>query len=134
MSEVLSFEELVADPDLTFEIVKTRRGSVRIGSVCSADILAWMDDNENKERGKFSGLRLLVKSLVNPDGKRIGEGLPEAEKRAAEDAALERLKQRDSTENSKLVQACLVLNGLRPRAKSPNGASEAPSTDASPSE
>lgn len=133
--KVMSFDDLVSDPDVNYDTVKTKRGTVRLGSVCSADILEWMDDNEDKVRGKFSGLRLVVKSIINPDGKRIGEGLPEAEKKAAQDAALDRLKLRDSTENGKLVQACLVLNGLRKKpAVSPNVEGEVDSTAASPSE
>ena len=56
MSEALmTFDDLVADLGIRFETVKTARGSIRIGSVCSADILQWMDDNEDKVRGKFSG-------------------------------------------------------------------------------
>jgi hypothetical protein len=131
VSDLLNFDDLVAEPDTRYDTVKTPRGSVRLGSVSSADILEWMDDNEDKVRGVFSGLRLLVKTIVNADGKRIGDGLPDAERLKAQAEALERLKKRDSVENGKLVQACLVLNGLRAKAiVPPNDASGAASPTA----
>lgn len=134
MAEFLSFDELVSEPDTQYEEVKFGRGTVRIGSVSSKEILQWFDDNEDKVRGQYSGLRLAIKSIVNPDGKRIGEGLPDAERQEAQEAALLKLLARNARDNGRLVAACLVLNGVRPKGKSPNVSSEAPSTDASPSE
>jgi hypothetical protein len=115
--KVLSFDEFLAEPDIRYEDVEIgggaiggkKRGILKIGSVSSADILEWFEENENPATKKFAGLRLAVKSIVNPDGSRIP-----ADKR---EAAVTRLSEHDAMENGLLVNRCLMLNGLRSRPK-----------------
>lgn len=130
--KVLSWDEFMADPDIRYDEVELPkgRGLIKLGSVSSGDILDWFDDNESpdKEVRRFAGLRLVVKSIVLPDGSRIPK-----DQHAAK---LAQLKGRDSTENGRLVKACLVLNGLRlknkgPETTLPNGSSEAASSPTS---
>jgi hypothetical protein len=44
--KVLSFDDYVADDDVTLEEVETKRGVVQIGSCSSADILEWFEEND----------------------------------------------------------------------------------------
>jgi len=101
----LSFAQYIETPDTRFDEVETARGIIKIGSVSSADILEWLDENEDPVKKRFAGLRLVAKSIINPDGSRI----PEDQREAAVDA----LQKHDSFENGRLAHAALVLNGLR---------------------
>lgn len=133
-AKTLSFDELVEAPSTLYDEVKTKVGVVRIGSLSSLDVMDWMDENVDKVKGRFSGLRLLARSIVNPDGSRIGDGMTDDEKRVAIDAAVEKLKKRDSTDNGNLIEAALLLNGLRKKkVEAPFVDGEAQATDASPS-
>lgn len=105
----LSFDQYTETPDTRFDEIETPRGIVKIGSVSSADILAWFDENDDPVKKHFAGLRLVVKSVVNPDGSRVPEDQREA--------AVVALAKHDSLENGRLAHACLVLNGLRVKTK-----------------
>jgi hypothetical protein len=119
----LSFSEFIETPDTRYDEVETPRGIIKLGSVSSADILEWFDENDDPIKKRFAGLRLVVKSIVNPDGSRIPEDQREA--------AVAALAKHDSFENGRLAQACLVLNGLRAKmgkgALVKNDQSEVPS-------
>jgi hypothetical protein len=119
----LSFAEYLETPDTRFDEVETSRGILKLGSVSSADILEWFDENDDPVKKRFAGLRLVVKSIVNPDGSRI----PEEER----EAAVQAIAKHDSFENGRLSAACLVLNGLRAKvgkgALVKNDQSEVPS-------
>jgi hypothetical protein len=101
----LSFDQYMEAPDTRFDEIETPRGIVKVGSVSSADILTWFDENDDPVKKHFAGLRLVVKSIVNPDGSRV----PEEQR----EAAVVALSKHDSLENGRLAHACLVLNGLR---------------------
>jgi hypothetical protein len=123
----LSFDEYIAAEDTRYDEVETKTGIMKLGSVSSKDILEWFDENNDPVKKRFAGLRLVVKSIINPDGSRIPEDQREA--------AVAKLAEHDSFENGRLSQACLALNGLRVKkpdekgalVKDPNGSSEAPS-------
>lgn len=140
--KVLSFTELTSDTAMEYIDVEVKAGTVRLGTISSFDILAWLEENNDPERSKYAGLRLLVKSMIaDPDtGERIGDSAPdEAGRREAQEAALELLKRRDAKENGMLVRKALELNGLKAQTKEAeivkalkNDSSETDS-DASPS-
>lgn len=121
----LSADDLAADDDIRTEDVPIGRGFVKIGSVCSADIVEWIEENEDKVKGRFAGLRLLAKSIINPDGTRI----PEDQR----DDYVERLKTQDNMRNGKLVDAALRINGVIGRGAAPKNDSGATAGDGSPS-
>lgn len=113
----LSADDLAAQDDTRYDEVIVPRGMIKLGSVSSKDILEWIDENDDKVKGKFAGLRLLVKSIINPDGTRIPEGERES--------YVLRLVQQDNERNGILVDRCLKLNGVRGRGKEPkNGSGE----------
>jgi hypothetical protein len=69
--KVISFDEYVADDDITVEEVETKRGTiVKMGSCSSADILEWFEENDavledgkpDHDKRKFKGLRLIVRA------------------------------------------------------------------------
>lgn len=98
-------EQLVNDVDGTqYDTVEAYGGQVRIGSLGSADMIGWLEDNDDAQRKRFAGLRLLVKSIVDDDGNRIP---PEEH-----EAAVEKFKVKDARENGKVISRALTLNGL----------------------
>jgi hypothetical protein len=105
--KVLSFDEYLETPDVRYTEVETARGVVKLGSVSSDDILEWLEENDKVSNSKNAGLRLLVKSIINPDGSRI----PKSKR---EDAAAA-LRKQDAFQNGKLVKAALDLNGVTSR-------------------
>jgi hypothetical protein len=110
----------VEDTDYTeIEIAKDK--SVRLGTLSSADLLKWLEENDEKGV-KDNGLKLVAQSLVDADGNRIG--------RLAE---IIRLRDKAPKTVKKLVDAAATLNGLTVAKKvaEKNDSSEVP-TDASP--
>lgn len=113
----LSFEELVEESELlkdaTIEDVETKRGIVSLASSSSEAILSWFEENDatnpdgtpDNETRKYKGLRLIVRSIVNPDGSR----LPKERWKGA----VELLRRRDSRENGQLMATAFRVNGLR---------------------
>jgi hypothetical protein len=125
----LNFEELIKKPGSRTQVLETPDGDVTVGSVSSADILEWFDENADPVKKHFAGLRLLVKSFINPDGTRVGAGLSGQELVDVREAAVQALSGRDALENGKLVNACLILNGVKakPKDATKNDSSETPS-------
>jgi hypothetical protein len=122
---LLSIDEMFAKDDTQYEVVDVPEwgGSIRIGSLRAGDMLDWVDATEGKAK-RTAGLRLIIKSLVDTSGKRIG----------APDM-LERLKQRDHAVVSRIVEQILKLNKMnvvkKAQEDAKNDSGEA-DTDASP--
>lgn len=116
----MSFEDLLASDDEIFEDVETPRGTVRIGVMSSESAIEWIDDNDNPERNKYSGLRCVVKSIINVDGKHVGEDLSREDRRALEDQILAGLVKRNYRTNGTLVERALIVNGFRKEKDKPS--------------
>lgn len=114
MNEYLSFDDLLAEPDVRYADVKTKRGLVHLASASSAEIIEWLAENEDPEKQKLSGLRLLSRCIMDGEGKRLGDGLPNDQKTTTRDEFVRKMAQRDSVENGVLARKALELNGLRP--------------------
>lgn len=133
--KALSFADLRQESctGKTFKEVPAYGGVVTIGTLSSAFMIEWLEDNDDPVKKRRAGLRLLVRSLVDPTTK---EPAPPEQL----DELLEVFSRKDSRENSKVIAAALELNGLRakgqttttitPEDERKNGSSEAP-TDAS---
>lgn len=121
--KVLSFDEYVETPDVRYQEVETARGLINLGTVSSDDILEWLEENDKPANSKDAGLRLLIKSIVNPDGTRIAVDQREA--------ALVVLRKQDALQNGKLVKVALELNGVRKAAATDakNDSSGTPAVD-----
>lgn len=136
-----SFDEIYEADETKYEFVEDVYGlpSIEIGSLSSESMLEWIEENEDKEKSKLGGLRLLVRSLIsrkNGKPERVGKSdSPEFAR------MLEVLKTKSTLSNNKAIKACFKLNGIEKAraAASPNGLSEgvtgtSPSDSPSPSE
>jgi hypothetical protein len=132
MSEVKAFSplsEIIGADATKYDTVEAYGKVVRIGSMCSADMIDWIESQTDPERRKFAGIRLLVMSLVGPNGERI----PKEER----DATVEVFKQKDASSNRVVIKKARLLNGLDEIGKVLTDAlkndSGGASSDASPS-
>lgn len=99
----LSVEDMLnADDTKYIEVaVPEWSGTVRLGSLPAGDMLEWAEANEGKAR-RTAGLRLLIKSLVDAEGNRIGK--PEM---------IERFRTKSHIVINRLVEQILELNNLQ---------------------
>jgi hypothetical protein len=131
-SEQFVYEDvdtMLAAEDVEFKTVAAwnqpngKPGFVRIASLTAADMIEFAESNEGPAK-RTAGLRLLIKSLVNKKGDRIGRS-----------DQLETFKKKNSRITSSIIDAILELNGLNKKAQedAKKGSSEA-HTDASPTD
>jgi hypothetical protein len=121
--KILSMDEYLAVEDVQYVTVPLPggKGSIRLGSLNAGDMLDFIDSNETAAK-KTAGLRLIVKSMVDAEGNRIGN-----------DKHLAGLRTKNASFTNKIVGEILKLNGMGEAAKKVlgNESGEAP-TDASP--
>ena len=120
--KILNVEEMMAADDIEYAEVEAFGGLVRIGSIDAGDMIEFVESNEGPAK-RTAGLRMIIKSLVDAEGTRIGK--PED---------LQRWMRRSQKTCNSLVDAILKLNGLDKAAKAAagNASSEAPASGASP--
>lgn len=90
--------------NVKYDYVDAYGTTVRIGSVSSADMLEWVEGNQDPAKKKISGLRLLVKSVTDEEGTRYAK--------EDYDAVVEDFKNKDAQENGKVLAKVLILNGF----------------------
>lgn len=122
---LLTTEELLAAcDDVQFKEISVPewRGSIRIGSLTADDMIAWSESNDDPAQKRVAGINLLVKSLVDANGHRIGT-----------EAFTAKFKRSSHTLINRLCQEVLAFNGMTARAQGAvkNGSGEAV-PDASP--
>jgi len=124
--KILSIDEMFAVDDTQFEVIDIPewRGAIRIGSLRAGQMLEWVEANSGEAK-KNAGLRLIVDSLVDDAGVRIGKK-----------EHIQKFKDRDHAVVTRIVERILDLNKMnvvkKQQADAKNGSGEAP-TDASPS-
>jgi hypothetical protein len=91
-------------------------------------MIEWIEQNDDPAKKRYAGLRLLVKSIVDAEDRRIPHGQHEA--------AVEAFAQKDGKSNGRAIAAVLKLNGLGAAriADALKNASGEASTGASPSD
>lgn len=101
-ARVLSIDEILATDDIEFaEVPGYKPGEViRIASLTAGDIIEWSEAGEGEAK-KTAGLRLIVKSLVDENGKRIGK-----------DEHIHAFKRKSHRQTELIVKAILKLNGM----------------------
>jgi hypothetical protein len=114
--KILSFEEMMAADDIEYVEVEAFGGIVRLGSIDAGDMIEFVETNEGPGK-RTAGLRMIIKSLVDAEGKRIGK-----------DEHLQQWMKRSQKTCNKLVDEILKLNGLDKAAKEKagNASGEAP--------
>ena len=106
-SKFLSVDEIASASDIQYtEIdVPEWKGTVRFGSLDAGELIDFIEANDGPSK-RNAGLRLLIKSLVDEDGNRIGT-----------DKHLEAFKKKSARVCSRLVDDILKLNGLDAKGK-----------------
>lgn len=131
MSETFNLETILS-PQATgveYKEVQNYGGKLWIGSLDSADMIEWVESNDDPVKKREGGLRLIVKSITS--GPDTGHARVPKDKF---EIYLEAFRRKNSKENGKLVKEILILNGLANAAAkvdAKNGSSEV-NTDASP--
>jgi len=102
MSErkVLSVEEMLSPSDVEYVEIEAWGGIVRIGSLTAEDLIEWTEANEGPAK-KTAAIRLIVRSLVDEQGNRIGT-----------DKHIEAFKKRSHATMERIAEQVLKLNGM----------------------
>lgn len=112
--------DMIEDTQFVDVHVPEWKRTLRFGSLTANDMLNWVDANDGPAK-KTAGLRLIIDSMVDGDGNRIGN-----------DKMINSLKRRNADVIRRLVEEVLKLNGMNiDRDKEKNASSEA-SIGASP--
>ena len=123
---IATFEELEQANDTEYSEVKAYGKTIRLGSLNSGDMMDWVQSNEDEDtmgapkRSQDAGLRLIVRSLVDKDGKRVPK--------EKFDAMVESFRNKSARSNGQVIAAALLLNGLN-RAPAKNDSGEGVSGD-----
>lgn len=101
--KVLSIEDVVAADDVKYlELdVPEWGGTVKLGSLSAGDLIEWHEANEGPAK-RNAGLRLLVKSFIGPDGKRLADP----------NKHIETFRNKDNKVLERLLREIVKLNGL----------------------
>jgi hypothetical protein len=100
---ILSLDEILASDDVEYLTIDGYQPGekIRIGSLTAGDLIEWQDANETEAK-KTAGLRLIVKSLVDADGKRI-----------ATDKHIQFFRKKNHKKTETIVKRILKLNGIK---------------------
>ena len=105
-TKIFTLEELIGDVDgKEYRAIPYGKGQVMIGSLSSADMLTWLESNDDPATRRTAGLRLIARSIVDPT---THAHVPETDY----EAVVEKFRKKDARQNGKLVEAILALNGL----------------------
>lgn len=109
--------------DIRYDEIPVWGGIMRVASLTSEDMVEFIEANNGPAR-KTAGVRLIMKSIVDKDGNRIGQP-----------KHLEMFKKKDSKTTDMIIGRLMKLNGIGVKNQEleavKNGSSEATS-DASP--
>lgn len=114
-----SLSQILEADGIAYDTVQAYGIELTIGSLCSEDIIEWMESNEDKDKRREAGLRMIVKSIGEVVRRDEQGHILEFKRLSKEEqlAALEKFRKKSALENGKVVNAALILNGLRGKAK-----------------
>ena len=98
-----SMDDVLAAPDVEYTTIEGWNGLIRIGSLTAGDMIEWTEANEGEAK-RTAGLRLIVKSVVNSNGDRIGT-----------DKHIPMLRAKSHKMTERIVREILKLNGMNVR-------------------
>jgi hypothetical protein len=99
---LLNIEEIASADDTQYAVIDVPewKGKIRIGTLPAGTLLDWVEANTGPAK-RTAGIRLVVESLVDANGKRIGEP-----------KHIEIFKRKDSRVMNRIANEVLKLNGL----------------------
>lgn len=121
--EFLDVDKWLEESDVRYHTVNVPGGKLRLGSLTAGDLLEWAEEKDPIKK-RTQGLRILAKSFVDKNGKRISAGNGEV--------VVKKLLDKDSKVCNELVEEVLVLNGLRIREEDIKKAIDEAKSGASP--
>ncbi len=98
--EYLSLNDILGVDDTRYVTVDVWGGKMRLGSLSAAELVEHTERNQTSSGRKMAGVRLILKSMVDADGHRIGR-MDQADA----------LNKKSIVEISKVVAAIWKLNG-----------------------
>lgn len=99
-----TMDEMLSASDVEYAVIEGWNGSIRIGSLTAGDMIEWSEANEGEAK-RTAGLRLIVKSIVNSQGQRIGQ-----------DKHIGVLRTKSHKVTERIVREILKLNGMNVKA------------------
>jgi hypothetical protein len=112
----LSLDALETVDDVKFDVIDIPEwgAPLRVASLSAEDLIVFTETNDGPAK-RTAGLRLIIKSVVDENGKRTGD----------EKKHLPALQKRNATICNKVVERILILNGMDPnQAKNTQAAEE----------
>lgn len=103
--KILTVAEMLDAKDIEYAEVEAFGGLVRLGSLEAGQMIEFQEANEGPAK-RTAGLRMIIQSLVDEDGNRIGDM-----------KTLEQWKRRSQRTCNRIVEAVLKLNGIGETAK-----------------
>ncbi len=101
VSEFLSFEQFMEEDPVEYDVVRLPKGACRIGSVTGQEWAEWTEMRESPEGRKKSGGWLIAISLVDGNGRRIGDPTKAAE-----------IVKKNLKTSELILRAIFALNGI----------------------
>lgn len=99
--EFLSADGVIGTNDIEYDTIPAWGGKLRIQSLTAGDLIEWSEANDSGEAKRTAGLRLIVKSAVDKDGKLIFI-----------DKHIAKLREKSHKETEKVVKGILKLNAM----------------------
>ena len=100
---ILSLDEILASDDVEYAVIEgfAPGDKIRIGSLTAGDLIEWSEANETEAK-RTAGLRLIVRSVVDGEGKRL-----------MSDKHIAALRKKNHKRTENVVKEILKLNGLK---------------------
>ena len=103
-----SFDDLLSSTDVEYATVAIDGKTYRIGSITGEDFLAWSELRDSGPEAKKNASAVLIsRSLVDADGKRIGD-----------ESKIDRVKKLKLKVSEMLLKAIFKLNSINQSAES----------------
>jgi hypothetical protein len=104
--KILSMDEMLAAPDVQFREIEAWGGTVRLGSLTAEEMIEFVEQNANEKARRVAGVRMIIRSLVDEAGARIGK-----------EEHIPLFLKKDAATTNRIVEVVMEMNGLsKPKA------------------
>jgi hypothetical protein len=102
LKKILSIEEMLASPNTEFREVDAWGGTVRLGTLTAEEMIEFVEQNTDDKARRVAGIRMIVRSLVNEAGERIGT-----------ETHVPLFLKKDAATTNRIVEVVMEMNGMR---------------------